>query len=302
MTQKIGNLRCLPSWLNQLVIWFQLHDVKGKYAFYRFMCKYFADRYVRYVFAGAPFVLPVDEWCFWLEGGPDNYYPDEFEPFCRLLNQLGEFSFFDLGADIGTVSAMVSRKCPELQSIIAFEPNPGAYAMLSHNLCALKHTACAVNQAISDFNGRVSFAAENTQTGDHEGHILPGTQGNTRVTSLDRFLADNKRVLADNLVLKIDVEGQEVQAIKGALHTITQSAGVVLLLEIHPEVLASQSQTPEDMFEQIEGMLGVSWYVPKFALQKVDREQAFFAQFPHQQYDVIALSASLKPLLVTVTH
>ena len=297
MSKRVGSLQALPGWLNRLVVWSQRHDVKGKYAFYRWMCKHYSDSYVCYKFDQASFVLPVDEWCFWLEGGPDNYYMDEFGPFCNLLNKLGPFSFFDLGADIGTVSALVSRNCAGLQNIVAFEPNPGSYAMLCHNLAALEVPARAVNQAVSDFDGMVSFSTDNSQTGDHEGHIMPGSTGDTRVTSLDSYLADNVVTLADILVLKIDVEGQEVPAVKGALASIQRASGAVLLLEIHPEVLASQGQTPEDMFGEIESILEVNWFVPKFAQQKVDRQQPFFNQFPAQQYDVIALTPSLDYLL-----
>ncbi|MDG6096181.1 FkbM family methyltransferase [Alteromonas sp. ZYF713] len=297
MSKHIGSLRALPGWLNRLVVWSQLHDVKGKYAFYRWMCKHYPDCYVCYQFDQASFVLPVDEWCFWLEGGPDNYYPDEFGPFCDLLNNLGPFSFFDLGADIGTVSALVSRNCARLQNIVAFEPNPGSYAMLNYNLAGLEAPALAVNQAVSDFDGMVSFTTSNSQTGDHEGHILPGSTGDTRVTSIDSYLADNVISLADILVLKIDVEGQEVPAVKGALASIQRASGVVLLLEIHPEVLASKGQTPEDMFGEIESILDVSWFVPMFGQRKVDRLQPFFNQFPAQQYDVIALTPSLQHLL-----
>ena len=297
MSEHVGSLRNLPGWLNRLVVWFQMHDAKGKYAFYRFMCKHFADRYVRYHFDEATFVLPVDEWCFWLEGGPSNYYLDEFGPFCDLLNKLGHFSFFDLGADIGTVSALVSRNCARLQNVVAFEPNPGSYAMLRYNLARLDVPAVAVNQAVSDFEGMVSFTTGNTQTGDHEGHILPDSTGNTRVTSIDKYLAGQSIQLADKLVLKIDVEGQEIQAVKGALQTVQHASGAVLLLEIHPEVLASQKLTPEDMFAQIESMLDVTWFVPMYSQQIVDRQQPFFNQFPVKQYDVIALTPTLQHLL-----
>ena len=84
---------------------------------------------------------------------------------------------------------------------------------------------------------------------------------------------------------------------KGALKAITQCRGAVLLLEIHPEVLALQGQTPDDMFDKIESMLEVTWYVPIFSQQKVDRQQPFFNQFPVQQYDVIALTPALQHLL-----
>lgn len=296
MTQ-IGRLRPFPGWVNALIIWFQQGDPKGKYAFYQYLSKHFSDRYVQYNIESKHFFIPVDEWCFWLEHGPQNYYLDEFEPFCDLLNRIGDFTLFDLGADIGTVSALVARKCPSLQQIIAFEPNPGAYALLEQNLMHTGILSTAVNQAVSDFTGRVSFATENTLTGDHNGHILPDEAGDTPVTTIDSWLSDTSVEVQQTVVLKIDVEGQEIQAVNGAAQLLEQAKSVVVLLEIHPDVLSAHQQQPEDLFKAIEDVLPLHWFVPKFQQVAINRQAPFFEQFPVQQYDVIGLSADLAPLL-----
>lgn len=293
----IGKLRSFPGWLNALIKWFQKNDPKGKYAFYQYLCRHFADRYVQYDFGSKSFYIPVDEWCFWLEHGPQNYYLDEFGPFCELLNRIGDFTLFDLGADIGTVSALVERNCIGLQQIIAFEPNPGAFSLLEQNLKQTGLNANAVNQAVSDFVGRVSFSTENALSGDHNGHIEPDKAGDTPVTTLDNWLAENPQSLCQSVVLKIDVEGQEVQAVNGARQLLQQAESVVLLLEIHPEVLSANRQQAEDIFSSIEAILPVQWFVPKFQQALVDRATPFFKQFPLQQYDVIGLSPNLAPLL-----
>lgn len=295
--QRIGGLKPFPRWLNQLILWFQQGDPKGQYAFYRFLCRYFKDRYVHYNFDGKPFFIPVDEWCFWLEGGPQNYYLDEFDPFCNLLNRLGAFTFFDLGADIGTVSGLVARRCSQLERVLAFEPNPGAFSLLDYNLTHLGVEATASHQAVSDFNGRVRFATDNTLSGDHNGHILPNTEGDTEVTTLDKWLQTNAVSVSETVVLKIDVEGQEVQTVAGATELLKSAKAVVILLEIHPDVLANNKQTAEDLLSAIENYVDVQWFVPKFDQQTVDRSQPFFNQFPVQQYDVIAISTHLSSLV-----
>jgi hypothetical protein len=93
-------------------------------------------------------------------------------------------------------------------------------------------------------------------------------------------------------VLKIDVEGQELQVIQGATNLIKQAEDVAVLLEIHPEVLKQTSTTAEQLFSELEKIRGFEWSVPKLQNQVIDRSHDFFEQFPLQQFDVIGLSVS----------
>jgi FkbM family methyltransferase len=266
--------------------------VPAKYAFYQYLRKRYPQSLVTYVLDdGRLFCLPVSEWCFWLELGPQNYYLDEFTPFCELINrQAMPFTFFDLGADIGTVSSLIESHCPALEAVFAFEPNPGSYAILNYNLAQFKGKSQSVNLAVSDFTGKVQLSTANADTGDHEGHINPLIEGTTEVSSLDAWIAVEQPQLANLVVLKIDVEGQEIATIHGAKGVIQQTRKIIVLVEIHPEVLAQWEQTAEDIFMAMEALREVVWLVPKLNNAKVDRNLAFFKQFPKQQYDVIGIA------------
>lgn len=278
--------------INGLLVLLQKWQLSGKHRLYVWLSKHYASKVITHKLGGREFVVPVDEWCFWLEHGPQNYYLDEFIPFFTFINQLDKpFTFFDLGADIGTVSALAKQYCPNLHTIYAFEPNQHSYTLLSHNLSQLGKPYIVENAAVSNIDAYVAFNSSITSTIDHEGSIDVNTAGNTRVYSLDNWLsgAEVRRVLP-YVVLKIDVEGQELQVIQGATKLIQQAEVVMILLEIHPDVLQQTATTAEQLFSELESLRTFNWYVPKLANQSIDRNREFFAQFPLQQFDIIGCS------------
>jgi FkbM family methyltransferase len=256
------------------------------------LTKHFEHKVINHQFDNREFCVPVGEWCFWLERGPENYYLDEFIPFCNLLNDLQQpFVLFDLGADIGTDSSLVSSRCEKLQTVVAFEPNPKSFELLSSNLCQLNQNARCEDLAVSDFIGSVSFVSKAHRANDHEGRIDVKSDGDTKVTSLDHWIVNNPSLdVSSTLVFKIDVEGQEQQVIAGAKTLLKQANKAILLLEIHPDVLADTNTTPEDLFAQAEQIRSFKWLVPANSGQIVNRNQSFFNQFAIRQYDVIGIS------------
>ena len=278
--------------INALLALIQGIELRGKHRLYTWMSEHYANRVISHRVGTREFVVPVDEWCFWLEKGPQHYYLDEFVPFFQVINQIAKpFSFIDLGADIGTVSALTKQYCPGLHNILAFEPNPHSFQLLSHNLAQLNTVYKCENTAVSNIDGFVAFTASGRTTIDHEGAINPDLPGDTRVCRLDSWLASSPEVvLQPYVVLKIDVEGQELQVIQGAAKLIQQADIMTVLLEIHPDVLEKTATKPEQLFAEFEKLRAFNWYVPKLNNQSVDRSRDFFAQFPLQQFDVIGCS------------
>lgn len=283
--------RTLPRWFNRFVIWMQKGEKLGKYACFKTINRLFPKAVIQYSFHRGTFLAPAQEWCFWELGGPKHYYLDEFYPFFDLINQThSPFTFFDLGADIGTVSALVSLHCPHLKQTIAFEPNTGSFSLLNHNIHHCVKNGKAVNMAVSNFSGKADLCARERELGDHEGFIEVNDQGQTTVTSLDNYIDVNVTDIAELVVIKIDVEGQEAEAVEGASQLIQNAGKTVIMIEIHPEVLARQNATPELLLDAIDNIRRHTWLVPKNNNQIVDRAQPLFSQIPTGQYDLIAVS------------
>lgn len=281
------------SWLNKLFVLLQCTEWRGKHRFYRWCVKHFRHRLIAHKIDDRQFLVPLVEWCFWLEKGPQNYYLQEFGPFCQLLANLQRpFTLFDLGADIGTVSSLVAARCTNLANVIAFEPNPRSFRLLQSNLDQMNCTTLAVKGAVSNFNGNASLTANPARINDHEGHIVAGEEGDVAVVSLDQWVKLNSHItLCDTLVVKIDVEGQEQQVMAGALNMFKRANTLIILLEIHPDVLRDTHSTAEALFIQAEASRQFTWDVPAVGRQ-VDRSRDFFDQFDEIQYDVIGISTN----------
>lgn len=286
-----------PAGINYLLRRWQNSNLPGKYRLYRWLAKHRSRYVIQHPLGKGYFSVPVDEWCYWTERGPGNYYLDEFIPFFQAINRTKiAFDFFDLGADIGTVSALVTHHCQSLQRIIAFEPNGNSFELLCDNLKALDIEHFAENQAVSDFNGSANFIADSTRSNDHEGYIDTCTTGETPVITVDSWLQQNPTPASPLCVIKIDVEGQEQQVLEGARQLIQNSEQLILLLEFHPDVLERTGETPEDLMAAAEALRSFDWYLPLRQNQQIDRTQPFYAQYPKQQYDVIGIAQRAKPL------
>jgi len=179
--------------INALIKFIQCHEIRGKYRLFE-LTKHICNGYlITYKIKGANFSIPWDQWCFWKNYGPENYYLDEILPFTHLLNeQLEQFDFIDLGADVGVVSVLINKHCNGLNNIIALEPNPKVYNVLKENLANISEKHRAFNEAISDFNGSAQFQFNDSQGSDHEGHLINNSLGKTGVTTLDTLIEKNK--------------------------------------------------------------------------------------------------------------
>jgi len=281
----------LPKLLNYFARLVQSCDVPGKYRFYEATKHKFNRHLITYHIKGSEFSIPWDQWCFWKNYGPENYYLDEILPFTQILNdQLESFDFIDLGADVGVVSSLVNKHCIALNNIIALEPNPTVFDVLQQNLLNISVKHLVFKNAISNFDGYGQFSFKSKQGSDHEGHLVNNLTGKTKVTTLDSLIDNHNIVLAKHLAIKIDVEGQEKAMFAGAKKTIQKADKVIILLELHPEVLKRDKQTAEDLFSEAEKIRSFTWLVPIQDNKPVDRNLNFYDQFPLQQYDVIGIA------------
>ncbi|PKG93078.1 FkbM family methyltransferase [Paraglaciecola sp. MB-3u-78] len=284
--------RLFGNGINSLLVLLQKRVWRGKHAFYLWLSKRYGSKVITHRIEGRAFNVPVGEWCFWLEKGPENYYLDEFLPFCNLLTELEKpFTFFDLGADIGTVSSLVATHCNNLKNVIAFEPNTKSFEVLAVNLENIRQSSMCINAAVSDFEGFATFHADSERLNDHEGYIDNSGEGDTKVTSLDIWSAKQTDIsIEETIALKIDVEGQEIQAVLGAKSLIKNAKKVIILIEIHPDVLARTNNTPDDLFAITEQIRHVDWIVPLYNNTPINRNLPFFEQMPVGQYDIIGIS------------
>ncbi|AMN43733.1 FkbM family methyltransferase [Rhodoplanes sp. Z2-YC6860] len=163
--------------------------------------------------------------------------------------------FWDVGANVGILSLFASKIVGPSGSVCAFEPSPGVVEQLRRNV---RSTAIEVLPiGIGNEDGVRTFAAQGTSTSAsfHKAVTAinerytpdqPITEISVVIRRLDTVLAH----CAPPSLLKIDIEGFELEAIKGA-SCLLSSHCPTMLIEVHPEQLALSGGSEKELFERL---------------------------------------------------
>ncbi len=146
----------------------------------------------------------------------------------------------DIGANIGTTSVEMIRQFGA-RHVIAFEPDPDNYHLLSLNILAngLQGSVVAHQLAVSDRVGAVEFGRSKTNWGDHR--VMRGGRDPAReatsvmATTIDELVSGGVVDLGDVSMVWMDVQGHEARVLAGATSLI--QAKVPVLTEYWPSVL-----------------------------------------------------------------
>lgn len=171
----------------------------------------------------------------------------------RLLAAVREGdTFFDVGANIGTISlpvAMTGAEC------LAFEPAPANAARLAENaeLNRLGNVT-VVEAAMWSQSGTVALRVDGTEGAGRSRVVDAGGDETVEVpaATLDQFAGGG--AAAPDL-LKIDVEGAELEALRGAAATLAAGRVREVFVETHPLQLEERG-TSEPEVAALLGDLG----------------------------------------------
>ena len=157
-----------------------------------------------------------------------------------------DMTVVDVGANLGLYTVLLSRLVGPAGRVIAFEPDPALFAVLQQN-CALNSCAnvTAHPLALGARNERLALHTLPFNSGDN--HLGPtGGQRPFRAAvgieavALDEFASD----LRPDLV-KLDVQGWELAALRGMERTLAASPATEILLEFWPAGLRRAGAAPE---------------------------------------------------------
>jgi len=149
----------------------------------------------------------------------------------------------DVGANIGYFSHLASQVVGESGKIIAFEPDQSVIPLLYENIQLNNAKNITVETvALSDHTGEAYLQAETVHLG--HAHLAQSGQPVKLVQLADYLKANNLRPK----LIKMDIEGAEVQALKGL--------GIIrdchLIIEVNKESLRDFDLTVSDLMNQIK--------------------------------------------------
>lgn len=168
------------------------------------------------------------------EGGGASVYLGMMEPeqTTAMASEIGEGAiFFDIGANVGYYSMLVSKLAGPSGKVFAFEPLPANIEFLKQHISLNSADNVSLEPvALSDKAGvvRFSFGANRA-----EGHIGEDGDIEVRTITLDEFVADKQ---IGPTVVKMDVEGAEQQVFIGGAETFETYHPLIFLSTHSPEL------------------------------------------------------------------
>lgn len=223
----------------------------------------------------------------------DVYEEDLFRTLVEAVRALPQpLTLIDVGADIGLFSIKMLASCDSIRRILAFEPNPEGYGWLRRNLSRLPaeieaHPHCA---AVADFQGRgrLGIPALPGIESNHTQYFLePAADGLIEVKTIDSL----NLPAAEGLLVKFDVEGGELAALRGALQTIARAARAVVVLEAHPGVVSRTGIDPAECMKALTELRPFTFVAGETG-QPLREDQPIFGQQLERDriYNIVGVS------------
>jgi FkbM family methyltransferase len=158
-----------------------------------------------------------------------DYEPEIAWAFRNFRKSRESLAFIDCGANFGYWSLLAREIYPKAD-VISVEANPDTFEKLEENLAINKSPAIAINAAVYDKAGEIVMIE--THDDNHAGsHIGVAGESPIATTTIDDLVKKHCRH-AQTVIVKLDVEGVEMEAMRGATDVIA-ARDVAFLYEDH---------------------------------------------------------------------
>jgi FkbM family methyltransferase len=158
------------------------------------------------------------------------HQPD-YEPLVWVMPERGSV-FIDVGAYIGPYTILAAKAVGATGRVIALEPDPTNRRQLEKNLQLNGISTCTVVPlAVWSCSGRIGWSE--AERPDWHRACEEASSGAIEATTLDDLVADHALDRID--WIKMDIEGGEVEALRGAQRTLARFRPA-LFIEIHDTI------------------------------------------------------------------
>lgn len=173
----------------------------------------------------------------------EDFSPSREDDIIRLFAPREGDVIVDIGAHIGRYTIIASKMAGPRGKVVAIEAHPANYGILKKNidLNGLAGNVVPLNYAVASRETTVKLY----EPGQEDGFTIYNTimseravsrQSQQKYIEVDADTLDSLlqlRGIREVNWIKIDVEGAELEVLKGALNTLSRSKDISLLIEIH---------------------------------------------------------------------
>jgi len=150
---------------------------------------------------------------------------------------------WDIGANVGLYTEKFANRAGTTGHVVAFEPSTSAFAILQTKL-GLRQGVKLLNVALGEKDGRAAFDPGKGEA-DPTARLLDSVDESNAEFSVEVMTgatAKQRYDLATPNLIKIDVEGYEVEVLKGLMDLFADSACEHVFVEVHFNVLERRGQ------------------------------------------------------------
>jgi len=158
----------------------------------------------------------------------------------------------DVGANIGIYSQFLSRCVGATGLVHSFEPSPDNFRRLSAATRDLSNVRLT-QAAIGERSGQSELYVSDKLNVDHRAYKADGDSRRavpTQMVALDDYFKPDERVD----LIKMDIQGYELHALRGAQRVLQENPDIDLLLEFWPAGLAQAGVRWEELVEMLQGL------------------------------------------------
>lgn len=162
--------------------------------------------------------------------------------------------YVDMGCHIGLLSMIAAQHVGSDGRVYAFEPTPSVRALAAQNFAAnkLESRICLEPLAVGAVDGdvwlRIVEGASQANSVVEAGPTLDSIL--VPMTTMDTYFGRLNWPAVD--LVKMDIEGQELAAIRGMASMVDHNPQMVLVFEYHRAQMTKAGTTPEALFKALK--------------------------------------------------
>ena len=177
----------------------------------------------------------------------------------------------DIGANIGFYAAIISKIVGENGKVICFEPDITNFNYLKENTKKNKNIFI-YNKAVSSKTEKIKIYTSKNLNVDHRTYKPDEYDQEFEIdaVSIDDFLFENLNKID---FIKIDIQGYEMQDIKGLIKTLNSNTNIKIISEFWPYGLRKSGSSVSEYFNFLVDNGFNCYLLNKNSMQKLDIEK-----------------------------